>query len=565
LAEVVSQKFSLTEEIGRTGLAYWYGMVEERYLKDLYGADGIKVFDEMRRRDPTIRALLYATKVMARTVKWSVVPASTQPGDKEAAFFLETCLDDMSHTVSDAVDDILSMLAFGWHWAELCYKRRQGPGGKIASRYDDGRIGWRKWAPRKQSSWYKWEFDETGGVVGMWQWPQPERGGPAIFLPIEKSLLFTTEPDSGNPEGVSILEACYETWYFLKNLLPILGMGFERSFVGLPWFNWKERPDASDKAAVEELGKGLRQGSKAYVSLPPSVEGELKSVANPVAGDVLATIQYFRILILQAALADYINLGTGTTGSRALGQTKLDFFLMAVNGWLDKIETALNRFAVPRLFGFNEFPALSAYPQIEHTVISRPDLGELGSFVQAIASFLPLSATDHAWLRVQAGMPEYVPPKPEADKPEPVTGEEKGKAAEKGREAEAAEFAEVSWREKHRRWVTMRDNLVCAECQGLEGEIAAPGETFSNGKWGPPAHLACRCHLEEVGVQPDPPVWPPWWWVVRRRWVTMKDAKVCGVCQEMEGETASPWSAFSNGLWGPPAHPNCRCDVEVVA
>lgn len=418
------------EEIGRTGLNVWYGMVEERYLKDLYGSDGIKVFDEMRRRDPTIGSLLYATKLMARTSEWKVIGASDQGIDADAAEFLESCLEDMSHTVTDAIDDVLSMLAFGWHWDEICYKRRQGAKGKHPSQFDDGKVGWRKWAPRRQTSWYKWEMDETGGLQGMWQWPQTGRSEPAVLIPIEKSLHFTTEPDCGNPEGISLMESCYEHWYFLKNIVPLLGIGFERSFVGLPVFKFLEKPTPTDTAVVETMGKGLRMGEKAWASIPASVEFDLVSAPNNVAGEILETIKYFRVLMLQSALADYINLGSGSTGSWSLGKDKSQLFLLAVNGWLDKIEAVLNRFAVPRLFGYNEFAGITALPQIQHTVVEKPDLAELGQFLQDIASHITLEDEDIIWLRHRAGMPAIEEPSEEA--PEPETGDEEG-------EIEAAE------------------------------------------------------------------------------------------------------------------------------
>ena len=431
------------EEIGRTGLNIFYGQIEERYLCDLYGKDGIKVFDQIRRRDPTIRSLLYATKLMARTSEWKVVAASDKGIDADAAQFLETCLGDMSHTVSDAIDDILSMLAFGWFWSEICYKRRQGAKGKHSSLFDDGKVGWRKWAPRRQTSWYKWEMDEAGGVQGMWQWPQAGKFEAAVLIPIEKSLHFTTEPDCGDPEGISLLESCYEHWYFLKNIVPMLGIGFERSFVGLPVFKFLEKPTSTDTAAVETMGKGLRIGDKAWVSTPPKVEFDLKSAQNNVAGDILETIKYFRVLMLQSALADYINLGSGATGSWSLGKDKSQLFLMAVNGWLDKIEAVLNRFAVPRLFGYNDFAGITALPQIQHTVVEKPDLAELGQWLTAIAGHITLEDEDVVWLRHRAGMPAIEEPTEAAPEPETGGDEEGETEATEGLGQALMEFAET--------------------------------------------------------------------------------------------------------------------------
>lgn len=413
-----------TSEIGSTGLNIWYGLVEERYIADLYGSDGIAVFDEMRRRDPTLRALLYMYKALARRSTWDSVAASDGPADRAANEHLQSCLIDMSHTMTDAVDDILSMIWAGWDWHEICYKRRDGAGGKHKSLFDDGKVGWRKWAPRKQTSWYKWEIDEAGGLAGMWQWPLGRRmASEAILIPIEKSLHFTTEPDGGNPEGISFFESTYEHWYFLKNILPIMGIGFERGF-GLPVFEFEEKPSSEDKAAVEAVGKGLRMGEKAYVSLPPGVKMKLETVQSLTGGAILDVIKYFRILLLQSALAESIAIGSGGGAqSLAAHRDKTELLLMVVNGLLDKIEAVINRFAVPRLFEYNEFPGMTALPTVQHSEVMKIDLGELGDFVSAIAGHITLVDEDVVWIRHQSGMPA-VEAEPDEEKPALETGEE---------------------------------------------------------------------------------------------------------------------------------------------
>jgi len=449
-------------------------MIEERFISDLQGDSGITVFEEMFRRDPSLRSFLYAVKVLARTSTWKGVGATDKPADREGAAFLQSCLEDMSHTVTDAVDNALSMLPHGWSWLELCYKRRQGQGGKHQSQFDDGKIGWRKWAPRKQTSWYRWELDETGGVGGLWQWPQGTRlQGQAVLIPIEKSLHFKTEPAQGDPEGISLGEGCYEIWYFLKNLLPIMGIGFERSFVGLPVFKYREGvvPDDSDKAAVAAMGKGLRMGEKAWAAIPGSIEEfALASVANPVAGDILNTIKYLRQLMLQSVLAEFVAVGVGETGSLAAHRDKTDIFLLAVNGILDILEAIINRFGVPRLFGYNEFTGLTALPQVQHSKVTKADLGELGGFIEKIGAFIALDHDDEIWIRSQAGMPVK---EKEGEEPEPQTGEEE-EATGEGEMAEAdfshgsavrvSHLCPICGHDEADRYDDHGGLMVCADC-----------------------------------------------------------------------------------------------------
>lgn len=51
---------------------------------------------------------------------------------------------------------------------------------------------------------------------------------------------------------------------------------------------------------------------------------------------------------------------------------------------------------------------------------------------------------------------------------------------------------------------------------------------------------------------------PSW----RKQWVTGQDERVCEICGELDGETASVLGDFPGG--DPPAHPNCRCTLNLI-
>ena len=76
------------------------------------------------------------------------------------------------------LDEILSMLTFGWGYLETVFKIRRGPrqkGSQFKSQYNDGRIGWLKWAPRAQETLNEWIYDEeTDTLMGMSQIPAPD-------------------------------------------------------------------------------------------------------------------------------------------------------------------------------------------------------------------------------------------------------------------------------------------------------------------------------------------------------------------------------------------------------
>ena len=115
------------KETGKTGLLAFAGQVQEAYTSVLNWPAAYKIFNEMRRRDPTIRTLWNALILFARTATWYAEAGGKADGDRRAADFVQSCLEDMSHTVEDAVEDALSAVLFGWSWLEVVYKRRAGP------------------------------------------------------------------------------------------------------------------------------------------------------------------------------------------------------------------------------------------------------------------------------------------------------------------------------------------------------------------------------------------------------------------------------------------------------
>lgn len=187
------------QEIGSSGLKESGGLVHEEFLRDLQNEKGRRVFNEMSQNDPVIAGLLFAIEMPIRETDWGFERQNDNPADVAAEEFLTEAKQDMSMSWADLISEILSFLTFGWAYFEVVYKRRQGPKNDPRSQFSDGRIGWRKLALRSQDTLWKWQFDESGGLQGMVQRTMPKFQ--EVFIPIQKSVLFRTRTNKGNPEG----------------------------------------------------------------------------------------------------------------------------------------------------------------------------------------------------------------------------------------------------------------------------------------------------------------------------------------------------------------------------
>ena len=222
------------KEIGRIGQRRYGGTLYEEFLHVLIGKKGIEVYCEMSENDDVVGAILFAIEMLVRQCDWNVEPGGDTAKDKEAAEFVDSCMNDMQDTWIDTISEILSFLTYGWSYHEIVYKRRMGntKDSRTKSKYNDGLIGWRKLPIRSQESLYQWEYDNEDNLLGMTQMPPPDFG--LFTIPIEKALLFRTKIRKNNPEGRSILRNAYRPWYFKRRIQEIEGIGIERDLAGLP-------------------------------------------------------------------------------------------------------------------------------------------------------------------------------------------------------------------------------------------------------------------------------------------------------------------------------------------
>lgn len=113
-------------EIGRIGQKRYNGVFYEEFLRELQGIRGVEVYREMANNDDTVGAILFAIKMLIRHTQWNIEPGGDTAKDREAAEFVESCMDDMQSTWTDTISEILSFLVYGWSYHEIVYKRRMG-------------------------------------------------------------------------------------------------------------------------------------------------------------------------------------------------------------------------------------------------------------------------------------------------------------------------------------------------------------------------------------------------------------------------------------------------------
>ncbi len=381
------------KELGRIGQRRYNGIIYEEFLPDLRGKRGIEVYREMVENDDIVGAILFAIEMLVRQASWNVEPSGDSAKDKEAAIFVESCMNDMQETWIDTLSEILSFLTFGWSYHEIVYKRRIGntKDSRTRSKYNDGLIGWKKLPIRAQETLYQWEYDNEDNLMGMTQMPPPSFQ--LYTIPTSKALLFRTKSRKDNPEGRSILRNAYRCWYFKRRIQEIEGIGVERDLAGLPVLHAPSELDIwnqDDENAVrirmelESIVQQIRRDELEGVVLPQGYELELLSSGGTRQFDTNSIINRYDTRIAMTVLADFIFLGHQQNGSWALSSDKTEMFAMAIGAFLDMICETFNSQGIPSLIDMNgkHFEGITDYPKMTHGDIEDADITKISSYIK---------------------------------------------------------------------------------------------------------------------------------------------------------------------------------------
>jgi hypothetical protein len=415
-------------EIGTTGLRRTGGTIIDDRLPSLRGVTSVNAWREMADNDPIVGAVLFAIEKLLLRVEWRTDPYADQNGettdaDVAAAEFVESCRLDMSESWDSFLSGVMTMIPYGWSFHEIVYKRRLGPDQNDASKrsaHNDGKIGWRKLAYRAQDTRFEWQFDRAGGIQAMVQ--ADDSLGTRVTIPMEKALLFRTTTAKGNPEGRSVLRNAFRPWYYKRRIEELEAIGVERDLAGLPvafvppeYLSSNATPaQQAVLSAITNIVQNVKRNEQEGIVFPVVYDEQghkmfdftLLSSGGSREFNTDQIIARYDQRIAMTVLADFILLGHENVGSYALGASKVELFVAAIEAWARTVAEVLNAHAVPRLLRLNGMDT-SRCPRIVYGQIAAVDLSGLANFIKTIAdagAFMPDTATED-FLRDLAGLP----------------------------------------------------------------------------------------------------------------------------------------------------------------
>ena len=420
-----NDKTELQEELGRTGTVIISGFLASvDYNPDLAGESRVKLYDEMRKGDATVRAALLASKLPILAANWyikpgqsfqnrqqviqqhkyalqvhqnllkqyqsqetnltgSLPPPPTPPTPPDANAGKDIEKDPITEFVEGQV---LENPNFSWtvflRQALMFEDYGNSLFEKVFEVLPDGKIGWKKLAQRLSGTIYRWAMKDgkTPGITQI----TPTAGTREI--PDWKLIKFINEQEGSNFEGTSFLRAAYSHWYYKTIYYKIDAIATERQGMGYPVITAPPQATKEDKDKARELARNLRANEQAYLDLPPGFKLEFLDTKGGQIKNSKDMIAHHDRQIVKAMLAQFLELGANNSqGSFALSSNQSDLFLVSLNAVAKLIQEEMNKH-IKELVKLN-FPNVADedIPTLEYGNIGQVDFEKLSTALFRLA------------------------------------------------------------------------------------------------------------------------------------------------------------------------------------
>ena len=390
-------------EIGSTGTEIFAGQLSEEYLKILTGTQAADIFDSMRRSDPKIKMVTNAMKNPIAAASWEIVgleDEETRSGEIQRRLIEHILFNDIGKTWDRFVREALSMIEFGYSLFEVTYKAEVND--PIFGAYN----GIKSLAFRSQRTIERWDVERSGKLGSVEQQAFGD-GQKVVKIPAEYLLHFAIDMEGDNFEGISILRPAYGPWLRKNEFLKLLAAGIEKYAIPIPVLQVPAGKEQTEeyKKAKESLRSYVSNRCN-YMIVPGGWDLDL-TTNNFDAEKIRKVIDGENAEIVNAALANFLELGSSGSGSYALGTDLSDFFLGGLEYVADQIAETINTVLIPKLVKLN-FPDGIVRCELRHSGIRDKAGKELAEVVKSLVDSGVVESDDRleSSLRKRFNLPE---------------------------------------------------------------------------------------------------------------------------------------------------------------
>jgi hypothetical protein len=337
-------------EVGSTGTEIFAGYLQEEYLKELQGKEAADIYDKMRRSDPKIKMITSAMKNPIKSASWELVSTEdtdTPESDRQKELLNHILFNDLGgKTWRSFLHEALSMIEFGYSLFEKTYCPVIGHP-KFGSYNSIKSLSF-----RSQRTIERWNLDKAGTLTSVSQYAYGD-AQKVVNIPASFLLHFAVDMEGSNFEGISMLRPCYGPWLRKNQFLKLIAAGVEKYAIPIPILDIPSGGEnsAEYKKALDALRKYVSHQCN-YLIKPKGWDLTLQP--NPFdASKIRDVINAENVEMVNAVLANFLELGQSGSGSYSLSFDLSDFFLGGLEYIADQICETINAQLIPELVAMN--------------------------------------------------------------------------------------------------------------------------------------------------------------------------------------------------------------------
>lgn len=303
---------------------------------------------------------------------------------------------------------------------------------------DDLRWKLTKLAPRMPQTIQWFQVNTNGDLEQIWQYGTAanaqymdintggQRGknrivgasGRGIPIPRTQLAFYGWEVEGGNYAGRSMMRPLYKYYLLKDRMLRVDAIKNERFGAGIPTGT---APPGGDPADYSKMAQAVRASENGGVGLPNGASIGIEGIRGTLP-DTLASIRMYDEQMARSFLAMMMQLGQTQSGSRALGDTFMDFFEDSLWGFVKWYSVTTTQDVIWDIVDWNwgedeQAPMLTAEEDPEEPLSAQ----DLANLVRAGA--LLVDAELENWIRQRFWMPEYTGGAPLPTKPGDISQE----------------------------------------------------------------------------------------------------------------------------------------------
>jgi hypothetical protein len=312
-------------------------------VPDLFWPTSVRTYARMR-HDTQLAAILKAYALPIRRASWAIDGSNCRP---EVTAFIA---DEMGLPIIGQQQQPSGhrRRRFQWHehlrlslldltFGHMAFERiydTSGPLTRIANVYE-----------RMPQTIYQIHLGKDGSLQGIQQHFNMVPETPVIEA--NALVWYANEREGTNYVGQSLLRPAWAWWLLKHEVARVHATSIRRFGMGVPQVTAPPGASPQQVAEAQRLASSIRVGDQTGVGMPQGFQLALQGLVGSVP-DSVAFIEYLDKQMTRSTLTSVLDLADTTHGSRALGETFLDLFILALQSYADaKAQQGTDQLVVP--------------------------------------------------------------------------------------------------------------------------------------------------------------------------------------------------------------------------